>query len=121
MRLQKKYKKFAKLSFVFKEFPNKLLKLHRTKWKKIQQTLIKKNTGQLLNTTKTLITTKRWVSYKSKYSEGVKLKKYFDCLYDRSFSVSFFKKLKFLNKKLKKTLDLSAYFIKPEFRIDLFL
>lgn len=63
----------------------------------------------------------RWINYKRRYGFGVRLKKYFDCLFDKAFSYIFFKKLQFLNKKHIKDLEYSIYLIRPEFRIDIFL
>lgn len=42
MQKQPKYQKFSKLFFPFNDIPTKILKLHRTKWKKIQTITLKK-------------------------------------------------------------------------------
>lgn len=122
MRLNKKYKKFSKLNIIHKDFPTRLLNFHRTKWKKIKQVLlnrpIKKN---FFWSSKQLMYTKKWFRCKSKYLTGVRLKNYFDCLYDQAFSLIFYKNLKYLNKKVNKMLEYKIYLIKPEFRIDIFL
>lgn len=120
MRLQKKYKNFSKLNAVFSRVPLRILKFHRTKWKKIQQLISKKIKKKNLFSCRHLLFTKKWIFYNSKYSFGVYLKKYFDCIFDKAFSLLFFKKLKFLNKKLKKNIEYSIYLIRPEFRIDIF-
>ena len=124
MRLQKKYKKFSKLNLIFKDFPTRLLKFHRTKWKKIQQLFLSKKyltRKKVFWSAKTLLYTKKWSRCKLKYLTGVRLKNYFDCLLDQGFSFVFFKKLKHLNKKLDRMLEYSIYIMKPEFRIDVFL
>jgi ribosomal protein S4 len=121
MRLQLKYKKFSKLSLIFKEIPCRVLKFRRTKWKKIQQLILKRKRKTIFWSAKTLLYTKRWYSYKLKYSTGVQLKKYFDCIFDKAFSLLFFKNLKYLIKKSDKILEYSVYLIRPEFRLDVFL
>ena len=119
MRLQKKYKKFSKLTHIFKTFPKKILKFHRTKWKKIKELALKNKIN--LWATKTTLMTKKWSTYKLKYSRGVELKTFFDCLLDKAFSMLFFKKLKNLNKKCNINSDNAIYFLKPHYRIDMFL
>lgn len=124
MRLKKKYKSFSKLSLIFKDFPIRLLKFHRTKWKKIQQLFLSKKyltRKKVFWSSKILLYTKKWSRCKLKYLTGVRLKNYFDCLFDQGFSFLFFKNLKNLNKKLDKMLEYSIYIMKPEFRIDVFL
>ena len=123
MRLKKRYKKFSKLNCIIKDFPTRLLKLHRTKWKKIQQLFLSKKytTKKIFWSSKFLLYTKKWSRCKLKYLNGVRLKNYFDCLFDQGFSFLFFKNLKYLNKKLDKTLEHNIYIMKPEFRIDIFL
>ena len=121
MRLQKKYKKFSKLMILFNEFPSRLLKFCKTKWKKIKQTISKKKIKSYFWSAKVLLFTKKWIFYKFKYNTGVQLKKYFDCLFDRAFSLLFFKNLKYLNKNLDRISEISLYLIKPEFRLDIFL
>ncbi len=119
MRLQKRYKKFSKLTHIFKTFPKKILKFHRTKWKKIKELALKSKTN--LWNTKTTLMTKKWSTYKLKYSRGVEVKTFFDCLLDKAFSTLFLKKLKNLNKKQDKNLDNVIYFLKPQYKIDMFL
>ena len=124
MRLKKKYKKFSKLNFIIKDFPIRLLKFHRTKWKKIQQLFLSKKyftRRKVFWSSKTLLYTKRWSRCKLKYLTGVRLKNHFDCLFDQVFSFLFFKNLKYLNKKMDKILEYSIYIMKPEFRIDVLL
>lgn len=118
MRLQKKYKHFSKLTNVFKNFPKKVLKFHRTKWKKLKELILKKKKN--LWAIKTVLTTKKWSSYKLKHFRGVVLKNFFDCLLDKAFSMLFLKKLKFLNQKKIKTFDNIIYVLKPQYRIDIF-
>jgi ribosomal protein S4 len=120
MRLQNKYTKFSKLSVLYKESPSRILKFHRTKWKKIQQLLFKNKTTNVLNSYKKVLLIKKWSAYKARYSEGVKLKKYFDCVFDQAFSILFFKKLKFLNKAKNKVVEYNTYLMRPEFRVDIF-
>lgn len=131
MRFQNKYKTFTKLLTTFKEFPSRIIKFQRPKWKRLQ--ILNKKTPlkykkkyklrkkrKQINSFIKLAATKRWGSHEQKYMSSIKLKKCFDCLFDKAFSILFLKNLKFLNKKLYKLVSYCVYLAKPEFRVDIF-
>jgi ribosomal protein S4 len=123
MRKIPKYKNYIKLSTFPKiQFPERILKFKRPKWKKLQTVLKKNIFSYFSNNIVVKKEYKRWEKIKSSYKDGLLLKNKFDTFFDNNISLQYFNRnlsknrVKFLNKNY-----ILHCFIKPLFRIDFFL
>lgn len=123
MRKIAKYKSYIKLlSFSKNQFPERILKFKRPKWKKLQNILKKSYFPKFYNQIVLKKDYKRWEKIKSSYKDGLLLKNKINTFFDNNISLHYFNvnlkknKIKFLFKNF-----ILYCLIKPLFRIDFFL
>ncbi len=146
MRSKKKYKIYSKHFLPLSNIPYlKILKFHRSKWKKIQRLIVKyqhkqqkkiiffnlknnlkkklKNKYKLkfFNYTKILCSYKRWSRYKFQYKNSLNLTKNYQLLFGNSLENKYLKFF-FLKHKPKEYISfIQTYLIKMEYRLDILL
>ena len=128
MRLNSKYKIFLKATAFVASCPLKLLRFHKTKWKRQQKRLLRllsRKKGRKKRVFKDnfnqKIRFKFWNKIKNKYKSNLKLKNTYSQLFDSSIKKNLLKQL-FRNSKQK---DFNEIFlnilIKPEFKLNILL
>jgi len=123
MRFLNKYKKLVKLDrFAFPQFPLRILKFQRPKWKKFQKQAIisKKSACHFINPLILKNSYKQWDKVQNYYKSGIQIKKKVIALFDDSVSIRSIKKAILKNKKTNREILLSSL-VKPEYRADILL
>jgi len=123
MRLSNRYKTFAKPNNFIVEFPDRLTRFKRSKWKLLQKKLLKNSTKKIQRETSFTLKSPlySWEKIKTAYKTGLMFKTAIMSSFDNSITSAFLKKA-FSNKINKSTKDLLIKsVIKPYFRIDILL
>lgn len=123
MRLSNRYKTFAKPNNFIVDFPERITRFKRSKWKFLQKKLLKTATKKIHR--ETSLTLKAplhsWDKIKTAYKTGLTFKTAITSSFDNSINSTFLKKALF-NRTTKSTKDLLIKsLIKPYFRIDILL
>jgi len=123
MRLSNRYKTFAKPNNFIVEFPERLTRFKRSKWKFLQKKLLKNPIKKVRRETSFTLKAPlySWDKIKTAYKTGLMFKTAIMSSFDNSISSPFLKKALF-NRTTKSTKDLLIKsVIKPYFRIDILL
>jgi len=123
MRLSNRYKTFAKPNNFIVDFPERITRFKRSKWKFLQKKLLKTSTKKIHRETSFTLKAPlhSWDKIKTAYKTGLTFKTAITSSFDNSITSTFLKKA-LVNRTTKSTKDLLIKsLIKPYFRIDILL
>lgn len=123
MRTINKYKKIPKLDrFSYPQFPLRILRFQRPKWKKFQKSALtsQKSDCTFVNPSTLKLSYKQWDKVQNYYKAGIQIKRKILALFDDSVKVTRVKKELSKKTKLNNSIFLSTL-VKPEFRLDILL
>ena len=120
MRLIKKYKALATLQTFLKVVPKRLLKFKRPKWLKLKKNLLGSQVAKISFSKFTIskVNFKYWSKVTLNFKKGIALKRSISSLYNNAISITFFKKLVYLEVFKKNTFLVFFY---PLFIIEILL
>jgi ribosomal protein S4 len=123
MRLSNRYKTFAKPNNFIFDFPERISRFKRSKWKLLQKKILKSSTKKVRRETSFTLKAPlhSWEKIKTAYKTGLTFKTAIMSSFDHSITIPLLKKAVFTrtNRSIKDLLIQSL--IKPHFRIDILL
>jgi len=123
MRIVNKYKKIPKLDrFSYPQFPLRILRFQRPKWKKFQKSALnfQKSNCTFVNPLTLKLSYKQWEKVQNYYKAGIQIKRKIIALFDDSIKITCVRKNLLKKTKLNNNIFLSTL-VKPEFRLDILL
>lgn len=123
MRLSNRYKTFAKPNTFIFDFPERINRFKRSKWKLLQKKILKNSTKKVRRETSFMLKAPlhSWEKIKTAYKTGLTFKTAIISSFDNSITSPFLKKA-VLSKTNRLTKDLLIHsLIKPYFRMDILL
>jgi len=123
MRFTNRYKNLTNTVAFFKQSSARVLKFKRPKWKKFQTVLKLKLNSPTIFIDNSIVKTnyKNWEKLKLHYKEGIQAKKALLNFFDNSISSTHYKKNLLVPSTKLGVSAMSAFFIKPMFKLDILL